>query len=595
MSKFEGIKTKYASIKEIFQTQLQTSKMSVFMQFLSALTWTTAPMVMVFYPKIIVDMVTNKDPFDKILFFIVLFAVLALLLDFLKHVFWRIVSVYNEMLANTYLSKIAEKTIHTDYKNIESSSVLELKQKAEKSIWSFAYNSWSIMNGLLGDIIKIATFSYVLVQLNIFVVLFLIGSCFLINWFNMKIIQNDHKFEQEKASEERKVKYIDGLLLDFSIGKEIRLYNAFHFILTKFSNYQNKLLEIIKKQLTSNFNYSLLVTIIGVTQSIVLYAFTMIHFFDGKITAGDCLLFVAATEMLKDTVRDVFGVFQNFNKTALYYDTYKEYLNMQDTLRSTENTDAAINTQQAPVIEFKNVSFQYPNTENYVLHDVSIRIHPEEKLAVVGDNGAGKTTFIKLLLRLYDVDEGEILLNGVNIKNYNYDAYMKLFSPVFQDFKLFAYTIKENIVFNEENPSDTAIRNALKRGNILGTVEKLEHGLDTYLFKNFVEDGVDFSGGEKQRLAIARAFYKDAPVAVLDEPTAALDPVAESEIYEQFNDMVAGKTAIYISHRMSSSRFCDHIAVFENGEIVEYGTHSSLMGKNGAYANMYSLQSKYYE
>lgn len=247
-------------------------------------------------------------------------------------------------------------------------------------------------------------------------------------------------------------------------------------------------------------------------------------------------------------------------------------------------------------IEFKNVSFKYPRSKEFTLKNVSIKINEGEKLSVVGLNGAGKTTFIKLLARLYEPTEGEILLNGVNINEYDYDEYMKLLSVVFQDFKLMSFSIKENIALNDFNKvKDEEIEEVLIKSGFGKDLEKLPKGINTPVYKNFDEGGIEFSGGQAQKLAIARAVYKDAPIVILDEPTAALDPKAEYEIYSKFNELIGKKTTIYISHRLSSCRFCDNIAVFQKGKLIQYGTHDELVkDKGNEYETMYSAQAQYY-
>ena len=213
----------------------------------------------------------------------------------------------------------------------------------------------------------------------------------------------------------------------------------------------------------------------------------------------------------------------------------------------------------------------------------------------MGLNGAGKTTFIKLLCRLYDVTEGEILIDGVNIKEYSDEEYRGLFAVVFQDFSLFAFSLRENIAFSDDRKNDTAINEVIDKCGLSEDVEKLADGLDTMMFKSFDENGTELSGGQRQKVAIARALYKDSPVVILDEPTAALDPVAEYDIYRQFDALVGGKTAVYISHRLSSCKFCDRIAVFADCTIREYGSHDELADKpDGIYAEMFKAQAQYY-
>ena len=252
--------------------------------------------------------------------------------------------------------------------------------------------------------------------------------------------------------------------------------------------------------------------------------------------------------------------------------------------------------EEDTLLEFKNVSFKYPRSKEFTLKNISIKINEGEKLSVVGLNGAGKTTFIKLLARLYDPTEGEILLNGVNINEYDYDEYMKLLSVVFQDFKLMSFSIKENIALNDFNKvKDEEIEEVLIKSGFGKDLEKLPKGINTPIYKNFDEGGIEFSGGQAQKLAIARAVYKDAPIVILDEPTAALDPKAEYEIYSKFNELIGKKTTIYISHRLSSCRFCDNIAVFQKGKLIQYGTHDELVkDKGNEYETMYSAQAQYY-
>ncbi len=245
-------------------------------------------------------------------------------------------------------------------------------------------------------------------------------------------------------------------------------------------------------------------------------------------------------------------------------------------------------------IEFRDVSFRYPGTETDALKHLSFRFKLGTKLAVVGRNGSGKSTMIKLLCRLYDPTEGEILLNGINIQKYDYEEYMSLFSVVFQDFQLFSFTLGENVAARRSYDPDK-VRRCLEQAGFGQRLSQLPKGLDTYLNQDFDQSGVTMSGGETQKIALARALYKDAPFMILDEPTAALDPLAEYEIYTRFNDMVGNKTAVYISHRLSSCRFCDEIAVFHQGELVQYGSHAELLADTkGQYYALWMAQAQYY-
>ena len=246
-------------------------------------------------------------------------------------------------------------------------------------------------------------------------------------------------------------------------------------------------------------------------------------------------------------------------------------------------------------IEFRNVSFKYPGSDTYVLNHINTRLSIGKKQAFVGTNGAGKTTFVKLLCRLYDPTEGEILLNGIDIKKYDYEEYMSLFAFVFQDFKLFSFTLGQNIAANK-NYDRNRVDECIKKVSFYDRYLAMEEGLDTYLYQDISEKGLEISGGEAQKIALARALYKGTPMIVLDEPTAALDPFAEARVYEDFSLMVEHKTAIYISHRLSSCRFCDEITVFDSGRIVQKGTHTELVkDKTGQYFALWNAQARYYQ
>ena len=244
-------------------------------------------------------------------------------------------------------------------------------------------------------------------------------------------------------------------------------------------------------------------------------------------------------------------------------------------------------------VEFRDVSFRYPGTENWALRHVNMKFKVGSRLAIVGENGSGKTTFIKLLCRLYDPQEGQILLNGIDIRKYNYRDYMEIFSVVFQDFQLLPQSLGANVAGSGSYDRER-VKKALVDAGFEERMSAMPQGLDTQLYKDFAENGVEVSGGEAQKIAIARALYKDAPFIILDEPTAALDPMAEAEIYGKFNDIVTDKTAIYISHRLSSCKFCDEIAVFDQGQVVQQGTHDCLVEAEGKYRELWNAQAQYY-
>ena len=267
-----------------------------------------------------------------------------------------------------------------------------------------------------------------------------------------------------------------------------------------------------------------------------------------------------------------------------------EYLNLE-----AEKTKGDSFTEMTKgVIEFRNVSFRYPGTKELVLDHVSLKIEPSEKIAVVGKNGSGKTTLVKLLCRLYEPEEGEILWNGKNIREYDLKEWQKIFAIVFQDYSLLSLTLGQNVAASEQYEAERA-KEVLQLAGFGERLNKLKKGLETVVYPEYEQDGVSFSGGEEQKIAIARAIYKGGQICILDEPTAALDPVSESWVYESFDEIVKGKTAVYISHRLSSCKFSDRIFVLDNGKIAESGTHEALLSQNGLYAQLWQAQAQYYK
>ncbi|MBQ3242548.1 MAG: ABC transporter ATP-binding protein [Oscillospiraceae bacterium] len=286
----------------------------------------------------------------------------------------------------------------------------------------------------------------------------------------------------------------------------------------------------------------------------------------------------------------LFGILKT---NAEYLDTTFEFLDIPNSMYQGSLTTEKRSDRQYEV-EFKNVSFKYPGAETYALKNVSMKFKVGKRLAIVGENGSGKTTFIKLLCRLYDPQEGQILLNGIDIRKYNYRDYMDVFSIVFQDFRLISQPLGANVA-GSSTYDEAKVRKALMDAGFGDRLETMPDGLNTQLYKDFTENGVEVSGGEAQKIAIARALYKDAPFIILDEPTAALDPIAEAEIYSKFNDISGDKTAIYISHRLSSCKFCDEIAVFHDGAVIQQGTHDGLLADTtGKYHELWHAQAQYY-
>ena len=324
-----------------------------------------------------------------------------------------------------------------------------------------------------------------------------------------------------------------------------------------------------------------------------IYVFTCLKAWGGAFDVGSITQYVGAATAMVSNIFALTGLFGILETNTGYLDKTFEFLDIPNAMYQGSLTTEK-RADRRYEVEFKDVSFKYPGSDIWALRHVNMKFKVGKRLAIVGENGSGKTTFIKLLCRLYDPQEGQILLNGIDIRKYKYDDYMNIFSIVFQDFQLISQPLGNNVAGSMHYDRER-VQKALVDAGFGERLATMEKGLDTMIYKGLYEDGVDVSGGEAQKIAIARALYKDAPFIILDEPTAALDPIAEAEIYSKFNDIAGDKTAIYISHRLSSCKFCDEIAVFHEGAVIQQGSHASLVADtNGKYYELWNAQAQYY-
>lgn len=411
----------------------------------------------------------------------------------------------------------------------------------------------------------------------------------------MSIKQNDGELEISKddaySFQSRVYDFYEGYLIDYKTGKDVRLYRQENLIMKEIEKAVSNMKGLAVKLGRMRGKYTALRSVLSVGVAGLVYLFVGLKALVGLVPVGNIVQytgsitqFIEGLSLLMKEMTDLRMASEDFR---LFFE-FLEYPNSQ------EKNDGPVSSSGQHEVVFQHVSFCYPGTDTPVLKDVNLTIRKGTRLAVVGMNGSGKTTMIKLLCRLYDPTEGRILLDGKDIRQYDYEEYQRLFAVVFQDFKLFALPIGENIAAGETWEEEKA-RRALEEAGLWERVSRMPQGTKTPIYKECYEDGVEISGGEAQKLAIARALYRDAPFVILDEPTAALDPVSEYEIYARFDSMIKDKTAVYISHRLSSCRFCEDIAVFDKGRIVQRGSHESLlMDKEGKYFELWNAQAQYY-
>ena len=480
-----------------------------------------------------------------------------------------------------------------DYENLEDPAFMDLKEKTNKFLYcdwhgfSYLFDCALTIVGqcvtLIGIGAIIATLSVPIVLL--FVVLVAFGA-----WVESWASKHAHRLSLEVVRDQRGWRYYGELFENVAYGKEIRMNGLGDWLLSRERSYTQRCVANLKRQNDFHIKSGIVGAALTFLQQCAAYAYLIDRVLSGAITIGGFTMYVGAVTAFSASLRALMGCLVEIRAYSIYFDALDEYLHVPKRLRAGGGKPVPTG---GCTIEFRNVSFRYAGQENYALRNVNLRLRQGEKLSIVGENGAGKSTFVKLLCRLYDPTEGEILLNGVNIRNIDYDAYVSLFSTVFQDFKLFSFSLKENVALSRQT-SDQCVEEALNRVGLGEKLRSLSHGIHTGIYKDFDEAGFEPSGGEGQKIALARALCRESPIVILDEPTAALDPRAEAEMLQRFNEMVVGKTAVYISHRLSSARFCDTIAVFANGEIAERGTHEQLLKQNGMYSELFHIQAQYY-
>ncbi|EOU1469913.1 ABC transporter ATP-binding protein [Clostridium perfringens] len=592
-------KEKYTSdlyiIKHFLKLAHGISKTYIPTLFFSSLFAAAVPFLNIIMPKYIIDELLGARRI-KVLILLVLLTVIGNgVLNLINRVLEKKCNIKNEEVVAGFDLLIGKKVMDLDFENIEDPEILNLKERAlfpirnQGAIWQLTYN---ISKGLT-EILKIIGLIGVILTLDWIIIALIILIVLLSSFMYKKSQRLQHKFFDSLIPLNREFGYYINTINDFSAGKDIRLYNVAPLFVKKLDEFNINSTNVFIKMFSKLGVYEGLNEIVLQLQMVIVYGYITYKVLINSIGIGDFTMYTNAAINFSKSISNLFGSYVTIRQMCRYLQAFMEFENIES--KHTKEGKKIGNLEKVN-IEFKNVSFKYPRSKEFTLKNVSIKINEGEKLSVVGLNGAGKTTFIKLLARLYEPTEGEILLNGVNINEYDYDEYMKLLSVVFQDFKLMSFSIKENIALNDFNKvKDEEIEEVLIKSGFGKDLEKLPKGINTPVYKNFDECGIEFSGGQAQKLAIARAVYKNAPIVILDEPTAALDPKAEYEIYSKFNELIGKKTTIYISHRLSSCRFCDNIAVFQKGKLIQYGTHDELVkDKGNEYETMYSAQAQYY-
>lgn len=552
------------------------------------------PVINTVIPKLIIDAFSSG--ISSVNFIIAVFIGISLVINICKVIFQHIKDGYFIKLRIGEFTNLNKKTMEIDYSYSEdaefqtkmqtASTTLNNHHEGYEGTFHIVYRLLPVLVTVVAVIVVIGLFSPLLI-------LFCFAGFVLSVIVSTNIQKISYRKKDELSKHRRKINYSYETGYDFAYGKDIRLYGLEGKLQKDYRKKTATYLSVIKKIKAKEFLLGLIDLLIILLQDGLAYYFIIRGYYDGAIGLGDAAMYIGAVIALGTALRTIGTDIAELTKAVKLTNDYYEFIDDKSYFTQ-KGAEKALDGNLE--IEFRGVNFRYPGTEKYILKDFNFKIAKGEKLAIVGVNGAGKSTIVKLIAGLFYPTEGEILVNGININDFDQKEYHKMFAVVFQDVNIYACSVLENVAGGDKSDESTAFaKECIERVGLKEKIESLPNGYNHQLLKIIDENGVELSGGESQKLAIARALYKNANMIILDEPTAALDALAEAEIYRNFNDLVLGKTAVYISHRLSSTKFCDHIALFSKEGLLEYGTHSELLAQKGEYYKMFVTQGKYYQ
>ncbi len=551
----------------------------------------------IFLPKFLIDELMGQQRINVVLGILVGFFLMTSFANYT--VTWLKNSYFPRVveLRLDFITMLCDKSMRMDFKNTEDPDVLNKINSIYSSVGSNnrgVEGVYHLVLGLCGKLTAFLGYISILLFLNPFILIFLMLNVLISYYLTLRVKKYEYSLKEKVADKDRRSFYVFNTMYDFAYGKDIRIYNLKNILINKFKKFRGERIDISRDLRRKEVKVKLIDVGLILIREAVVYGYLIYRVLFSTMSIGDFTMYFATISGFGEWMKGILEDFANIKAQNMYLDDMREFLEDKDEEVTENPIDIPEDTSYE--IEFKNVSFKYPKTERYIYKNLSLKIKKGQRLAIVGINGAGKTTFIKLLCRLYEPTSGEILLNGVNINKFSKEEYFKIFSIVFQDIKTFAFSIAENVSLKHEHDTDKdRVLECIEKAGVGDKIKSLHKGIDTSLLKILDEDGIELSGGENQKLALARALYKNGKIVILDEPTSALDAVAEYNIYKGFDKLIGEKTAIYISHRLASTKFCDVIAFFEGGEVVEYGTHNELLSKNGKYKDMFNTQAQYYK
>ena len=554
------------------------------------------PILSAFLPKLVIERLTSDSDIWGLIGTIMVFmgsiAVLTGVSKFLtKYLYFEKFSINVH-----YLKLVANKGLTTDYINQENGTFRKLQEESFQCCngHSPLTQVYDVLQSLGTSILGIAVFSAVLFKLNAAVIVFLVVTTAFSFYLNKRVVKWTDEHSKERMGYVQQLSYINAISGDGRSAKDIRLYPMAKWFSDIYEDNMKGIAAWYRKLTKKLFRVTACDGVLGLLREGIIYLYLIYMFMKGHISVGDFVLYFGVVNDFSSWLSEIFAEASVLNQLSTKIKRFQEYLDFPEYYRREDGVHP--NREKMPEkIELKNVSFRYEENQPYVLKNFSLVIRPGEHLAVVGLNGAGKTTLIKLICGLIDPTDGQVLYNGKPVTEYNRVELYQMYSAVFQQFSIMPVTIEEIVAEAPTAQVDSErVKKCLELAGMWERIQKLPDKLQSQYGRTIYDEGIEFSGGETQKLLLARSIYKSAPILLLDEPTAALDPIAESELYQKYNQISEGKTAVFISHRLASANFCNRIILIENGAICEEGTHRELLARKGKYYNLFELQAKYY-
>jgi len=557
------------------------------------------PFMAVFLPKIAIGILEQGGvgAGKKLVITMGIYFVVAGVLVIATKYLLAYISTRNMRIRLLYLAEMTKKMMTMDYSHFEDAKFFEEYQKgmnAGNSNNDGIEGLYNKLSELPADFLALMGMVLMAGSLSPLLLVSLVLHVLVIMWTSKLTHDYEYSRKQELSKAARRIGYYKRTTQDFSYGKDIRIFNLRERIMENYQEEINAYLVLFAKIRNREYVLGFLSLLTLFITNVLTYGILIYEVLHGMPVSSFTMYVTMITTLMASMIAFGNDLAFVWNEGEYVYDFYR-FLDATLVEEGAKTKDDVLKDKKSLEIVFEHVSFRYPHTEKNVFTDLNLTIHAGERLAIVGVNGAGKSTLVKLMTGLFAPTEGHIYINGVDITELKKSELYDLYSAVFQEVNVLAFTIRENIGCEARNVDDERVRTALDKVGLWSKVEGFENGLEQMMLKVIDENGTDFSGGERQKLSIARGLYKDAPMVIMDEPTAALDALAEAEIYENFSSLVEGKTAVYISHRLASTRFCDKIVLFDADGLEEYGSHEELMEKKGKYYEMFVIQGKYYQ